>query len=97
MSCLAECRQFRTGKWLSKASALDQNDFWLSEKVEKSLEKLKKEDADCVFGDLEVVDQDLKTMYPSFNDYMLLSRRINKYIHDSDCDLQILPQDFLTT
>lgn len=31
MSCLAECRQFHIGKRLSKASALDQNDFWLPE------------------------------------------------------------------
>lgn len=58
----------------------DQDDFWLEEKVEKSFEKLKKDDADIVFGDLEVVDQNLNTMYDSFNDYMLLSRKINKYI-----------------
>lgn len=58
----------------------DQDDYWLPEKVEKSLEKLKKENVDLVFGDLEVVDKDLKTMYSSFNDYMLLTRKINKYI-----------------
>ena len=33
-----------------------------------------------VFGDLEVVDQNLKTIYPSFGDFMLLNRKINKYI-----------------
>ena len=58
----------------------DQDDYWLPEKVEKSLEKLKKENVDLVFGDLEVVDKNLKTMYSSFNDYMLLTRKINKYI-----------------
>lgn len=58
----------------------DQDDVWLSEKVEKSLQKLKAESADLVFGDLEVVDQNLKTIYPSFNDFMLLSRKIQKYI-----------------
>lgn len=58
----------------------DQDDYWLSEKVEKSVEKLKKENADLVFGDLEVVDQNLKTIYPSFGDFMLLNRKINKYI-----------------
>lgn len=59
----------------------DQDDVWLPEKTEKSLETLKKENADLVFGDLEVVDEDLNTMYKSFNDYMLLSRKIKKYIN----------------
>ena len=58
----------------------DQDDYWMPEKVEKSLEKLKKENADLVFGDLEVVDENLNTIYPSFNDYMLLTRKIKKYI-----------------
>ena len=38
----------------------DQDDFWLEQKIEKSMETLKKENADLVFGDLEVVDKDLK-------------------------------------
>lgn len=59
----------------------DQDDVWLPEKVEKSLEKLKQENADLVFGDLEVVDQELKKIYPSFGDFMLLNRKINKYIN----------------
>ena len=59
----------------------DQDDVWLPEKVEKSLQKLKAENADLVFGDLEVVDQNLKTIHPSFNDLMLLSRKIQKYIN----------------
>lgn len=59
----------------------DQDDVWLPMKVEKSIETLKKENADLVFGDLEVVDQDLKTMYPSFGDFMLLNRKIKKYIN----------------
>ena len=58
----------------------DQDDYWLPEKAEKSLETLKSNNADLVFGDLEVVDENLNTMYESFNDYMLLSRKINKYI-----------------
>ena len=59
----------------------DQDDVWLPEKVEKSLEKLKQENADLVFGDLEVVDQDLNTIYPSFGDFMLLNNKIKKYIN----------------
>ena len=59
----------------------DQDDVWLPEKVEKSIKKLKEENADLVFADLEVVDKDLNTMYPSFNDFMKLSRKIKKYIN----------------
>lgn len=55
----------------------DQDDYWLPEKVEKTVNALKT--VDIVFTDLEVVDENLKTIYPSFNDYMLLSRRIEKY------------------
>ena len=58
----------------------DQDDYWLPEKAEKSLEKLNQQNADLVFGDLDVVDKSLETIYPSFNDYMLLTRKINKYI-----------------
>ena len=58
----------------------DQDDVWLPLKVEKSIETLKKQNADLVFGDLEVVDEKLETLYPSFGDFMLLNRKINKYI-----------------
>ena len=59
----------------------DQDDVWLKEKIEKSVETLKKENADLVFGDLEVVDQNLNTIYPSFGDFMLLNKKIKKYIN----------------
>ena len=58
----------------------DQDDYWLPEKVEKSLEILIKNNADLVFGDLEVVDENLNTIYPSFGDFMLLNRKIHKYL-----------------
>ena len=58
----------------------DQDDVWLPIKVEKSIETLKKQNADLVFGDLEVVDENLKTIYSTFGDFMLLNRKINKYI-----------------
>ena len=58
----------------------DQDDYWMPEKIQKSFEILKNENADLVFGDLEVVDEKLNTMYKSFNDYMLLTRKIKKYI-----------------
>ena len=59
----------------------DQDDIWLPNKVEKSVEKLYQENADLVFGDLEVVNEKLETMYPSFGDFMLLNRKIKKYIN----------------
>ncbi len=59
----------------------DQDDVWMPEKIEKTYETLIKNDADLVFGDLEVVDKNLKTMYPSFNKFMLLDRKIHKYIN----------------
>ncbi len=59
----------------------DQDDYWLPEKVRKSFETLKKENADMVFGDLEVVDENLNTIYPSFGDFMLLNKKIHKYIN----------------
>lgn len=59
----------------------DQDDVWLPMKIEKSLEALKRENADLVYGDLEVVDENLKMLYPSFNDYMRLTRKIEK-CHD---------------
>ena len=59
----------------------DQDDFWLEEKVEKTVEVLEKENADMVFGDLEIVDENLKTIYPSFGDFMLLNRKIKKKIN----------------
>ena len=46
----------------------DQDDYWMPEKVEKTLEKLQEENSDLAFGDLEVVDEKLNTIYPSFND-----------------------------
>ncbi len=58
----------------------DQDDVWLEEKVEKSLEVLKSKNADMVFGDLEIVDKNLKTIYPSFGDFMLLNRKIKNKI-----------------
>lgn len=60
----------------------DQDDIWMPEKIEKTYEKLEKEKADLVFGDLEVVDSNLEIMDPSFNDFMKLSRKIKKHIND---------------
>ena len=60
----------------------DQDDVWNDTKVEHSYKKLKESDADLVFTDLEVVNENLETRYPSFNEYMKLSRKIKKYNKD---------------
>ena len=60
----------------------DQDDVWKEDKIQKTYEKCQIEHADLVFTDLEVVDEHLKTIYPSFNDYMLLTRKIKKYSSD---------------
>lgn len=57
----------------------DQDDVWLPTKIEKSYKKLKETNSDLVFSDLEVVDEKLNTIYTSYNDYMLLTRKIKKY------------------
>lgn len=58
----------------------DQDDVWKEEKIEKSVEKLKSENLDLVFGDLEVVDENLNIMNESFNKYMKLERKIDRCI-----------------
>ncbi len=58
----------------------DQDDVWLNKKIEKSIQFLKENNADLVFGDLEVVDQNLNTIYQSFGDFMLLNNKIKKTI-----------------
>ncbi len=62
----------------------DQDDYWLPEKVQKSIDTLKQNDADLVFGDLEVVDENLNTIYPSYNDFMHISRKIKNNINKKD-------------
>ena len=60
----------------------DQDDVWLPTKIEHTYNKLKETNSDLVFTDLEVVNEKLETLYPSFNDYMKLSRKIKKYKND---------------
>lgn len=58
----------------------DQDDIWKKEKIKESVKKLKTEKLDLVFGDLEVVDNNLNIIYKSFDKYMKLDRKINKCI-----------------
>ena len=58
----------------------DQDDVWYEDKVEKSLKKLKEENADLVFTDLEVVDENLETINGSFYTMMDKMGKIDKSI-----------------
>ena len=58
----------------------DQDDIWLPEKIEKSVKTLEKENADLVFCDLEIVDEELKTINSSFCKSMKLDKKIKKCI-----------------
>ncbi len=59
----------------------DQDDVWLPNKIETSMACLNKEGADFVFGDLQVVDQELHMQYPSFGAFMQLDRKIKTCLH----------------
>jgi len=58
----------------------DQDDIWLSDKVEKSYNFLKENDADLVFTDLIVVDENAKIINTSFNNMMKLTKKIQKTV-----------------
>lgn len=57
----------------------DQDDYWLPDKVEKSLNKIVEENADLVFTDLEAVDEELKTITPSVARTRGYIKNIQKY------------------
>lgn len=57
----------------------DQDDYWMPDKVEKSLNKIIDENADLVFTDLEAVDEELKTIAPSVVRFMGFKKNIDKH------------------
>ena len=57
----------------------DQDDYWMPEKVEKSLNKIIVEKADLVFTDLEAVDENLQTITPSVIRFRGLNKNIEKH------------------
>ena len=57
----------------------DQDDYWMEDKVEKSLKKIKEENVDMVFTDLEPVDENLQTITPSMVRFMGFNKIIHKY------------------
>lgn len=57
----------------------DQDDIWEENKIEKSLEKIKDENADLVYSDLKVVDENLKETFNSYWKLKGFDKKIFKY------------------
>lgn len=57
----------------------DQDDVWELDKIEKSLKKLEETDSDLVYTDLEVVDNKLNQIEPSFWKQKGFYNKITKY------------------
>lgn len=72
--------EFLLGKVESEYYAFsDQDDIWNSNKLEKSLAKLKEDNADIVFSDLEVVDNKKNTIFKSYWELKEFKEKIVKY------------------
>ncbi len=65
----------------------DQDDVWHKNKIEICMREMLEKNADLVFTDLEVVDENLKLINKSFNTKMKLIKKISKY---SDYRLEYL-------
>lgn len=71
--------EFLLGKVTSNIYALsDQDDIWLPEKIEKSIENMKKNDSDLVFGDLILIDENENNISDSFWEYKKIKNKIRK-------------------
>lgn len=57
----------------------DQDDIWKKDKIEKSINKLKEKNSGLVYTDLEIVDEKLNVIYPSYWKYKQIYKKIIKY------------------
>ena len=57
----------------------DQDDIWKKDKIEKSINKLNEENSGLVYTDLEIVDEKLNVIYPSYWKYKQIYKKIKKY------------------
>ena len=57
----------------------DQDDIWKKDKIEKSINKLKEKNSGLVYTDLEIVDESLNVIYPSYWKYKKIYNKIKKY------------------
>lgn len=59
----------------------DQDDIWLKDKIKKSFEKIEETKSDLVYTDLEVVDQTLNLVNPSYWKLKGFEKKVRKYNH----------------
>ena len=57
----------------------DQDDIWQKDKIEKSWQKMKETESDLVYTDLQVVDQNLNVVNPSYWKLKGFEKKIKKY------------------
>jgi glycosyltransferase involved in cell wall biosynthesis len=57
----------------------DQDDIWDKEKIKKSLEKLEQEDADLVYTDLRIIDENENVVFDSYWKQKGFANKIKKY------------------
>lgn len=57
----------------------DQDDVWNENKIELTYKKMVEENADLIFTDLEVVDESLNHIFPSFNKLKKYKNKIQKF------------------
>ncbi len=67
----------KIGEGYSYVAFSDQDDVWHLNKLEKQVEQLKKHQADLVYSDLEIVDENLKQLQATF--WVKRSNHINDY------------------
>ncbi len=69
------CQQARTNLCMF----CDQDDVWKSNKIEKLYNFMKKTNAVLSFCDMEITNQNLETINPSFHQYIKKEKRCEKY------------------
>ena len=57
----------------------DQDDIWQKDKIKKSVETMEKEQADLIYTDLEVVNQDLEVIQKSYWKLKGFDKKVRKY------------------
>lgn len=57
----------------------DQDDIWQNDKIQKSVDKMNQTDSDLVYTNLQVVDEDLQVLNPSYWRLKGFEKKVRKY------------------
>ncbi len=57
----------------------DQDDIWQKDKIQKSIDKMNQTDSDLVYTNLQVVDEDLQVLNPSYWRLKGFEKKVRKY------------------